>query len=771
MKSIKYILAISVMLIITTLPTVACGPYYPENPASIRVFRSCTPELERQWQEGCRFQDYEKYENCLLWQKITSTDIPLKDIEHVVYDARLKDITNLPQGKFAGNKFAEWLIQPTHRDDLEYLLTAKEIEEIREYMNNPWYYAYDGDEEHMRLDSLLKQCKDYRGNRHASRYALQLARLYFAKKDFEACRDLWDSKVCSMPQNIVTDMIASYAGGAFSRGGNRDKAIELFERSQDIGSLINLKAWDDSLSTSRYTDRRVKELEYIFSRFPNSPLLSVKLQEYVRNRERFIFNYADWEARGFHDPVYFDTKWVGDSLVAVTDNDFYDELKSFARRAIVSTDCHQKGMWNYALSYLYFLDNNHSKAASYLSQAERSEATTFIKESIRAFRFLFDAQYANNTKGYKDKLLRELKWLDVCMARDAKLDAANNWQYDNQMNYSFYFWQDVARRVLFSEACPRIQKAGNPVLALQLANYASNRILQLSPIYCAYHYGYDAPDKQESYTSYISMNEFRNNWSDRNPFDYSSQFFELINSSSADIAARYALHIYSPTSELERFLNERGYVDNDYIYDIVGTLYLREMNYQKSSEWLSKVSQGYQKRTNIAKDGYFKLDPFRYQADKKHFIADSNDYKFNFAQEMLRLENMIQSDAEPNRKADAKIRFATGLRNSFGLCWYLTDYEYLLGYKEGTDGLGWEWYSSSRREGFAQNTYAQRAYQRIDKLMAEALSEYTDPELAAKAQLNMLNFKAIMEKYPTTKTAAYVRSRCDNYHDYALQKR
>ena len=89
-------------------------------------------------------------------------------------------------------------------------------------MNDPWYYAYEGDEEHMHLDSLLNQCEEYRGTRHSSRYALQLARLYFAKKDFGACRNLWESKVSSMPQNIVTDMIASYAGGAFARGGNRD---------------------------------------------------------------------------------------------------------------------------------------------------------------------------------------------------------------------------------------------------------------------------------------------------------------------------------------------------------------------------------------------------------------------------------------------------------------------------------------------------------------------------------------------------------------------
>lgn len=74
-------------------------------------------------------------------------------------------------------------------------------------------------------------------------------------------------------------MIASYVGGAYSRLGNRDKAIELFTRSQDIGSLISLKAWVGVESSSNYTDERVRELEYIYNRFPNSPLLSIKLQE------------------------------------------------------------------------------------------------------------------------------------------------------------------------------------------------------------------------------------------------------------------------------------------------------------------------------------------------------------------------------------------------------------------------------------------------------------------------------------------------------------
>lgn len=771
MKSLKYILVISILILLGKGRADACGPYFPDDPNYILMFRSCSPELERQWQEGCRFQDYEKEQNCLLWQNITSSSIPLGDIEKVIYDARLSDLNDLSKGKLSGNKFAKWLSAPNHREDLEYIRVAKEIEEIREYMNDPWYYAYDGDDEHTRLAELKKVCQDYNGKRHASRYVLQLIRLNFAVGDFKSCINLWEDRVNKMPQNIVTDMIASYVGGAYSRGGNRDKAIELFTRSQDIGSLISMKAWDGVEYNSNYTDKRVKELEYIFNRFPDSPLLSIKLQEYVRNRESFIYNYKDWEDRGFHDPVKVKTYWDGDSLVADSEPAFYNELKRFAQKATASRRCHQKGMWNYALSYLYFLDGDMNKSMGYLNSAEHSEATPFMKESIKALRFLMDAQHAGNNYAYLCRLQRELKWLDTQMEEDVNLNPDNNWQYNNKLNWRVCYWQDVARKVLLGVVFPKMKNAGNHILALQLANYASNRIYQLAPMFEAYHYGYDDPKDNESYTVLIPFDEYRNSWSGHNYYDYQSQFFESIYNSDADDAARYAQRITKPETGLDKFLNERSYVDADYIYDIVGTLYLREMNYEKASEWLAKVSADYQSRTNISKEGYFKLDPFRYQFDKKYYINDSSDYKLRFAQEMARLDKMISSDAEPNRKAEAKIRYAIGLRNSFGKCWYLTTYGYNMGYTTDEDWRDWRWRTSSDREGFKDNSYAQRAYKRVDVMMNEAIAEFTDTEKAANAQLEMMNYATLMSRYPTSRAAAQVRSRCDNYHDYALQKR
>ena len=747
--------------------TDACGPYYPDDPNYILMFRSCSPELERQWQDGCRFQDYEKEQNCILWQNMTSPSIPLNDIEKVIYDARLSDINDLSSGSLSNNKFAKWLSDPHHREDLGYIRIAKEIEEIREYMNNPWYYAYDGDDEHSRLAELKEICQDYKGSRHASRYSLQLIRLHFAVGDYKSCIDLWENRVSKFPQNIVTDMIASYVGGAYSRLGNRDKAIELFTQSQDIGSLIGLKAWDGVESISSYTDERVKELEYIYNRFPNSPLLSIKLQEYIRRMESLVYEYEDSSNRGDNDRIVVSTYAMYDGGYENRDADlsFYEELKRFAKKLTVSKDCRQKGMWNYALSYIYFLEGNLNKAISYLNRAEHSEATPFIKESIRAFRFLMDAYQANNGEAYLSKLQRDLIWLDEQMENDVKLTPDNNWHENNKFNLGVCYWQDVARKVLLGVVCPKMKQAGNHTLSIQLANYASNRIYQLAPLYKAYHYGYDDPDDKDSYDVILPFDEYRKSWSGRNYFDYQNQFFEFVYNSNADDAAKYAQRIKNPASELDKFLNERSYVDTDYIYDIVGTLYLREMNYEKAADWLSKVSSDYQQRMNIAKEGYFKLDPFRFQSDKKYFISDSNDYKLRFAQEMARLDKMINSDAEPNHKAESKIRYAIGLRNSFGKCWYLTAYGYNMGWRCG------KWHTSSDIEGFKDNIYAQQAYKKVDALMVEAISEFTDSEKAAQAQLEMLNYATLMKQYPNTKAAAHIRSRCDNYYDYALQNR
>lgn len=766
MKSIKYITLCSLLFVFGNLCASACGPYYPYQPSNLRVFRSCSPALERQWNEGCRFQDYENYENCLLWQRVTSKSIPLKDIEEVIYKANSKDLKNLQEGTLAGNAFAHWLADERHNEDLTYVRTAKEIEEIRNYMNDPWYYSYDGDEEHRQLDVLLEICGSYRGQRHVSRYGLQTLRLLFSRKYYQSCIDLWEKTLSRQPHDIVTDMAASYAAGAYYRTGDRDKAIELYEQSQDIGSLIALNAWDSDGFKSEFSDPRVKELDYIMSRFPNTPLLSIKLQEYVRDRETYVNKLREWEEGGRIGPKpYMFIERIGNSWVEEDGNEFYAELKKFARKVIKSRECSQKSLWLYTLAFLEYLDGNIGEAKMFQATASRNESSPLLQQSIKAFGILLNAVDATNSPTYLRRLHEDLIWIDARLAEEPGVNYEDTWQYANKNNRSVSYWQNVIRRILLGEVCPRMIKSGNKVLALQLANYASNRIGGLSPLFKSNYFEVESDDEWNYYpyhTKVISLEEYRNSTVLLNNFDYSNQFFNMTDSVDADIAAEYARRILKPESSLDKFLNERSYTDSDYINDLVGTLYLREMNYVKAVEWLSKVSVNYQARTNLSKEGYFSLDPFAFQTDYKRFISNSADYKLRFAQEMSRLENLMASECEVNRRANAKIRYATGLRNSFGPCWYLTQYGY-------GEWFGNE-YTPSSREGFEGNRFAQKAYETVDKLMEEALAEFTDPEEAAQALLEMREHKTLMCRYPSSRAAAYFREHCDSYRDYALQK-
>lgn len=593
----------------------------------------------------------------------------------------------------------------------------------------------------------------------------------FSQKDFQGCIDLWESALGKLPKDIVTDMAASYAGGAYQRKGNRDKAIDLFTRSEDIGSLINLKAWDARETKSDYKDSRVKELEYIFNRFPNSPLLSIKLQEYVHNRETFICYYEDWEAPRSNLTIGADSELRRKTLRDEEDRAFYEELKRFAKKTASSAKCKQKGMWHYGVAYLYYLEGNFSEAKTHLSKARHSQNTPYLDDSLEALRILLDAVYADNGKKYRAKLLSDLKWLDGKMTENAGQVVAMDWQYDNKMNRSFFYWQDVVRKILLGEVAPRMAKAGNPVLALQLANYATNRVYQILPRFRAYHYNKEDWSAEDSYYKVITFDEYRKDWEGNNYFDYCSEFFDAIEGVGSKVAAEYVERIANPQNELDRFLNQRSYTDPDYLGDIVATHYLREMDYDKAVEWLGKVSPDYQLRTNIAKDGFFRLDPFKFQFDGKQYIADSSTYKLKFAREMARLEKVIASEKDPNRKAEAKIRFATGLRNSFGKCWYLTQYGFNSPWVDEPEYEIGGLYFSNERSSFRGNPYAQKAYARVDAMMKQAVSEFTDPERGAKALLAMKNYKTLMARYPGSKDAATVKSRCDRYNDYALEKR
>ncbi len=127
MKSIKYIISISIALLYgTSFRSTACS-YDVYSPSELNIFRLCDPEMLEQWHKGKRFQEDEKLQNCRLWQKATSPQIKTDEIQQVVYKSSLIQLRSLADGTFASdsvlcqNRFARWLSAPQHKADLDFL--------------------------------------------------------------------------------------------------------------------------------------------------------------------------------------------------------------------------------------------------------------------------------------------------------------------------------------------------------------------------------------------------------------------------------------------------------------------------------------------------------------------------------------------------------------------------------------------------------------------------------------------------------------------------
>jgi hypothetical protein len=207
---------------------------------------------------------------------------------------------------------------------------------------------------------------------------------------------------------------------------------------------------------------------------------------------------------------------------------------------------------------------------------------------------------------------------------------------------------------------------------------------------------------------------------------------------------QYESLLKSPSTEIERFLQARSYVDSDYLRDIIGTRYIRELKYSKAVEYLSKVSDGYQKRLNTSV--YMDFDPFEI---KTHNVKTSSTYKLDFARKMVNYEHSVQNGTDDDIKGEALIKMGLGIRSSFMSCWALTHY------------------SKSEYNPWFEDKYTLDKIAYANSLMEQGLAILKDPELAARYHQSLCQWRTAVEKFPETSVAEEIRTSCDNIVNYS----
>lgn len=352
MKSARYTIKLTVALlalVAVSIPGHACGPYADYIPSIDYLMYYSEENI-----------DADKQENLRLWQSITGPDVPLDDINEIVYHCTCDRLYDLRYRVIkTDNKFINYIINTGKDEIFQFLTLAKELFEKREEFNSPWYYPADPSETYGETGDfarIIERCESNTFEYLADRYALQAIRAYFASRRYDECIEYFERHMASLPDsNLFKRMALGYVAGCWTRLGETDRANEMFAVAGDFRSL-----------------NTPDPVTYMAERNPDCPALMSHIHE-----------------------LSCDTAAMA-------------AIKPVALSVINSRKCRNKGDWYYLLAYISdTYDHRPATAMHYTNLALSSRfSNKDNRDMVRVFRMKLDAD-----RGDMSRLLDDLRWL------------------------------------------------------------------------------------------------------------------------------------------------------------------------------------------------------------------------------------------------------------------------------------------------------------------------------------------------------------------------
>ena len=772
----------AVLLLLASFRASACGPGPLVAPDDFDLYRLLPYYAELQ-----EPADGRREANCRAWQRSLGGTVPLEAIRQAVYDLSLRDWLLVQQGDDRGNAFCQKLLATRDTAAIQLLLWSKYYEAWSLQMRSPWYYGCGLDDCSFDLDSVLAASTHYiemKNRKYRDRYLLLALKCLYRSGRGEEGMALWRRHKGLLRGSHLRDQAEGYYAACLNRMGHRREAIDVYSRLGDAASLQLL------------LDDKVEVFERVLRHRPNSPFFPMALQ-------RVLFVAENYTTGSDFTPYSLDSLQLR-------------RLLTLCRLAGSDVRVKNKPMWRYAAACLLDLQGRRREALALVEDLRSDD--DFLNTSIRVLRLHLHARLDPVNDAYEQRLLRDLRWLDARMQQEwASADSATRFRLShidgfgyNYIVFRTVYSYDALRRIVLGEGglYDRFRRAGRTTRALQLANMADNRFLQLSanPIVPLCRAGggetlyetelLDTPSYNDVYSYFpvwtTDTLAFPAVWQRGrfypdseyvwtavgnqhfNAHDYSNILFIRADRLKADELAAYWQRVEHPRSTSDRWLNARGYTDADYWRDIVGTHLLRERRFAEAERWLAKVDPGYQHRLNT--EPWMLRDPFSHEVS----LLSSNDgYKLSFASRMADMDSVRSNPhADPNDRADAMLTLSIGLRNAFGyLCWPLVAYGYGCFYSWDEKLSYYDYplhdfpyYRPYMLADYAAAPYAERAEKQASQLRKKAFATYTDPDRKAQALKRVHEYTYLMRHFAHTPTGQDIARRCDQWRDYLEPK-
>lgn len=288
----------------------------------------------------------------------------------------------------------------------------------------------------------------------------------------------------------------------------------------------------------------------------------------------------------------------------------------------------------------------------------------------------------------------------------------------------------------------------------------------------------------------INIDETRNSEKYANHLDYGCLSFQMMGSlTSKQLASVY--NRIKHKSALYDFLRRKAYTDSDYYNELIGTLALREENYARAINYLSKVSKHYLKTMNICKAGFLSRNPFdayKSRWKKIHFSSRDDGWEFenqvsnqrqtpypnaklDFARKMRSYKKKMAYGHTTDERGLARLMYAIGRRNSFEECWALTQYWRGPGAGIFTPTLQYgekDFVESQYSFLYDYNTTIDHNFteELYKNEITASLAMLTTDEAKAKAYYILGKLLTVIKNYGNTTTAQFIKTSCDNWESW-----
>lgn len=361
-------------------------------------------------------------ENLQEWYERFCEGPTIADLRQVIYDASIYDLQSirtqiaagggLLSGLGGGNSFLRYLRRYTCTDVVDYLIFAKECQEVLAVPTNTWQGTPQRNSVAMR-ERITEAKRGFLATEShflKLRYAYQAIRMAHYLKDYQLTLDLCDyylPKIDNDP-SIIEYWIMGHKAGALQAMGRIPESAYLYSRVFDRSAgkresafrsfRINTdEEWRSCLLMCRDNHERatlyalrahgdnarlLEEMEHIYALEPTHEALELLLLREVQQLEKDLlgaeFNqHLPNNKRKFGIP----RAYAGQRVI---------DLQVFVRKAIKQGRVARPELWKIAEGYLEVLAGNYYFAARTFDKVGALDINDTLRSQLQVFRLVLD---------------------------------------------------------------------------------------------------------------------------------------------------------------------------------------------------------------------------------------------------------------------------------------------------------------------------------------------------------------------------------------------